>query len=514
MRLVDLTELGATTTAEQWYRGILHKIAEQLDLRTSVSAWWDANQHLSIAQRFNEFMADVVLTEIRESVVVFVDEIDTTLRLDFTDDFFASVRYLYHARANRKDFVRLSFVLLGVASPNDLIKDPERTPFNIGRRVDLEDFTEEEAARDLRAEPDIVRSVFRYTGGHPYLTLRVFRSLAEQPLSSNLEARIDALFWGEQAAKDSNLQFVRDMLTKRAPDREAVLLRYRDVWKEKKVPDQEADPVCAWLRLCGIVRSASGLLEVRNLIYRRVFDLPWIRRNRRVNWARRAAVGGAIAVGLFVVVMAILGPYALVKSKIAIQQSELAKRQSELAKQRQMQAEAARSEEMKARQDADAHAREALRAQEKALASETEAKRQQEIAEKNLSTAQLNARESKARELAALTLEGIGENPDRSILLAMHAVNATLRFGQPPVPAAVDALQRAILSLPVNRNFVGHSGAVLSVAFSPDGKRLRRLVRMERRKCGLRTTVNNCWTQSPEGSCSPCPATRALLSTG
>jgi hypothetical protein len=33
--IVDLTELGANTTAVQWYRGFLEKISEQLDLNGS-----------------------------------------------------------------------------------------------------------------------------------------------------------------------------------------------------------------------------------------------------------------------------------------------------------------------------------------------------------------------------------------------------------------------------------------------------------------------------------------------
>ena len=155
-------------------------------MRISLSDWWGSNLHLGIAQRFNRFLTDVVLKEVSEPVVVFIDEIDTTLRLKFTDDFFASIRYLYNARANHKELARLSFVLLGLASPGCIpTKDAERTPFNIGYRVDLEDFTEEEAVRSLHADRQLVRSVFKYTGGHPYLTLRVFRSMAaESPLES------------------------------------------------------------------------------------------------------------------------------------------------------------------------------------------------------------------------------------------------------------------------------------------------------------------------------------------
>jgi hypothetical protein len=36
-------------------------------------------------------------------------------------------------------------VLLGVASPSDLMKDSARTPFNIGCRIELNDFTVKEA---------------------------------------------------------------------------------------------------------------------------------------------------------------------------------------------------------------------------------------------------------------------------------------------------------------------------------------------------------------------------------
>ena len=78
--------------------------------------------------------------------MVFVDEIDTTLRLDFTDDFFAAIRFLYQNRAADPALQRLSFVLIGVATPGDLIKDAARTPFNIGHGIELTDFTIDEAA--------------------------------------------------------------------------------------------------------------------------------------------------------------------------------------------------------------------------------------------------------------------------------------------------------------------------------------------------------------------------------
>jgi WD40 repeat protein len=78
----------------------------------------------------------------------------------------------------------------------------------------------------------------------------------------------------------------------------------------------------------------------------------------------------------------------------------------------------------------------------------------------------------RARELAAYATESLSEDPERSILLSMQAVNATLRYGQAAEPAAEEALHEAVLSSQVRLTLRGHASAVSGVAFSPDGKRL------------------------------------------
>ena len=82
--------------------------------------------------------------------------------------------------------------------------------------------------------------------------------------------------------------------------------------------------------------------------------------------------------------------------------------------------------------------------------------------------AEQNARESKGRELAAVSAESLSDDPEKSILLGMQAVNATVR----PVSRAEETLHQAILSSRVRLTLRGHSDIVWGVAFSPDGKRL------------------------------------------
>ena len=113
-------------------------------------------------------------------------------------------------------------------------------------------------------------------------------------------------------------------------------------------------------------------------------------------------------------------------------------------------------------------------------------------AKKEARIAVTNARESKAREVAAYANESLGEDPEQSILLGMQAVNATLRFGQPPVPAAEEALHQAILSSRVRMTLRGHSGAVYGVAYSPMASAWPPPVRTTRRRCGTRKAARSC----------------------
>ena len=66
-----------------------------------------------------------------------------------------------------------------------------------------------------------------------------------------------------------------------------------------------------------------------------------------------------------------------------------------------------------------------------AEASARNATLQQKIAELNGSTAERNGRESKGKELAAYANESLDEDPERSIMLGIYAVDSTLRCKNP-----------------------------------------------------------------------------------
>lgn len=320
--VIDLQKLGTPASAEQWYHGFLLEVQAQLALSADVSRWCSERIDLSYAHRLNLYLQEVVLSEIHGRIVIFVDEIDTTLALPYTDDFFIAIRYLYNARASRPDLKRLSFVLIGVATPGDLIKDAERTPFNIGHRVEVGDFTEGEAMPLIEglgfageAGAGCLGRVFYWSSGHPYLTLRIFAELQRRRTSAGddgpVDAAVDALFFRETSGQDSNLQFVRDMLTAKAPDANRALSLYVQISRPGTVRDRELDRDTSWLKLSGVVRSDEGCLAVRNRIYARAFPPAWAEAHISVNWKKRLYRLGAAGFGLMIVVAAILAPVAL-----------------------------------------------------------------------------------------------------------------------------------------------------------------------------------------------------------
>jgi CHASE2 domain-containing sensor protein len=320
--VIDLAQIGTQVTAEQWYLGILAIIEGALMLDTDVVRWWQEHTHLGFTQRLTLFFQLVLLTEITSSVVIFVDEIDTTLSLSFTDDFFMAIRYFYTARTNLPDFHRLSFVLIGVATPSDLIRDPKRTPFNIGQRIDLTDFTFEEAkllAEGLELPIDkrqeVLRWVLEWTGGHPYLTQHLCYIISQQDnknwSKADVENLVSSIFFGAMIEQNSNLQFVRDMLTKRAPEKESVLTIYKEILQAKHpVCDDEQSIIKSHLKLSGVVSIKNAKFQVRNPIYKKAFNPRWVQENLPVPFQKlpaQAVVFASLAVATLTISIRFFG---------------------------------------------------------------------------------------------------------------------------------------------------------------------------------------------------------------
>ncbi len=242
-------------------------------------------------QRLSEFINEVLLEKTTQNIVIFIDEIDSVLNLDFQiDDFFIFLRACFNKRVDSPKYKRLTFVLLGVATPSQLIQDKSRTPFNIGQAIELHGFQLHEAQPLLQgltakvAHPQaVLKQVLAWTGGQPFLTQKLCKLIRNCSfvIPTNGEAEwIENLVrsqvienWGSQDEPE-HLRTIRDRLLKREEQAIRLLKLYREVLTQGGIAAVDS-PEQMELLLSGLAIRQQENLKVHNRIYASIFNSSW-----------------------------------------------------------------------------------------------------------------------------------------------------------------------------------------------------------------------------------------------
>ena len=290
---IDLTAICSdNVTHLGWYKSIFYELVSQFDLLGKINRrqWWKEQEDLSTVQRLGLFFRQVLLQQIKGQIVIFIDEIDSILSLNFpTDDFFAFIRACYNQQVDYPEYKRLTFCLLGVASPTNLIKDKQRTPFNIGQGINLKGFQLSEVAALQQGLQErvgdvagaVMEEILAWTGGQPFLTqklcqLMVEESEQEQPRSVEEVVRAKIIDNWEFQDVPEHLRTIRDRIVMRNEQRAGYLLElYQRVRREGEVAIKVSLEQSE-LQLSGLAIESQGKLRVNNQIYREVFNQNWI----------------------------------------------------------------------------------------------------------------------------------------------------------------------------------------------------------------------------------------------
>lgn len=124
----------------------------------------------------HEFELKKVLDNLPGKLVICLDEIDALTGVEYSDNVFSLIRSIYFGgRTQFPQFKRLTYVLSGVADPAELIKNKSVSPFNIGEKIYLEDFTRSETEQfllqcDLRLPSEVIDRIYYWTSGNPRVT--------------------------------------------------------------------------------------------------------------------------------------------------------------------------------------------------------------------------------------------------------------------------------------------------------------------------------------------------------
>ena len=308
---IDLaSELGSPSDLTTYYLGFLGKIVRSLRMELDLRTWWFQNDTETINQRLLRFFREVVGATIAQPIVFFLDEIDSTLKLTYTDDLFTAIRGMYNERSLVEAYRRITFCLLGVATPNELIRDRRTTAYNVGVTLELRDF--DKSVDDLSPLARLLSSNFElgrylldralyWSGGQPYLTQKFCVDIVENHITDlkGVDQLVTQTFANlDRASTEIHFQQILRFMEERLSNEGATLDLYAKVIKGHRVPDQTT-LAHAELKLSGLVkRDREGNLVSRNPIYQRLFDSAWIestRPRRALDKARRFATAASIA---------------------------------------------------------------------------------------------------------------------------------------------------------------------------------------------------------------------------
>jgi WD40 repeat protein len=293
---IDVSGRGSgNIQEEQWYAGIAYTLIKDFKLGNPLQfmkGWWKERDFLAPPQRLEEVIELILLPNTSAPITIFIDEIDSTLSLDFsTDDFFVLIRSCYDKRSTNPAYQRLTFALIGVATPSHLIADHRRTPFNIGKAIELTGFTLAEAEPlviGLQAHAEdphaVLTEILNWTGGQPFLTQKLcyllvnkdkFIRSGEETIEIERLVRLGAIENWESKDNPPHFKTISTRLTINENRSSSLLGLYQQILTNGSLAIEDRSEERE-LQLSGVVVKSGNELRIANLIYTAIFDRSWV----------------------------------------------------------------------------------------------------------------------------------------------------------------------------------------------------------------------------------------------
>jgi tetratricopeptide (TPR) repeat protein len=258
-------------TAIDTHEDILSSVREQInDLRIR-------NIAKSPVQAHNEELR-TLLKAVKGKLVFILDEIDSLTRTSFSDNVFSQIRSTYFSRVNYPVLEKLTYVLSGVVEPTEIIKNPKISPFNIGEKIHLDDFTHDEYLTFInQAElswlgEDVIERVYYWAEGNPRITWDICYEL--QNKTDLTPAKVDAFVKDLYLTSydKAPIDTIRSLVKEDRDLRDAIIQLAYDKGNTL------SDKIKSKLYLAGIVNYSDNDVKIKNRIINDSLSLKWLQK--------------------------------------------------------------------------------------------------------------------------------------------------------------------------------------------------------------------------------------------
>ncbi len=183
------TDLGKLSNSDfesiqQFYIALAHSLADQLDVETQIEDRWSDRRAPNI--NFERYLLREVMPKAGGHLFWALDAVDRLAATDFGSEVFGLFRSFHIESTDNPDtpWGNLSVIIAHSTEAHLLINDAYRSAFNVGERIELQDFSREqvEALNQLYGSPlataELITRFYDLVGGQPYLVRLGLNELA------------------------------------------------------------------------------------------------------------------------------------------------------------------------------------------------------------------------------------------------------------------------------------------------------------------------------------------------
>lgn len=190
--LTDFQKLNAAHLEgiDSFFLALADSIAEQLGFDDIVpeQSW---NPRRGPSMNFDRFLRREILSRVESRLVWGMDEVDRLFACKFASEAFGLFRSWHNERSldPTGPWQKLTMAIAYATEAHLFITDINQSPFNVGTRLFLEDFTLEQVSElnrryghPLKSQAELT-AFYELLGGHPYLTRRGLHEMAAHTVS-------------------------------------------------------------------------------------------------------------------------------------------------------------------------------------------------------------------------------------------------------------------------------------------------------------------------------------------
>lgn len=192
---IDFSIIGGYTETECFNHLIDETINLHIDILSDAECEINELRNKTNYTGYKMFTRELrIILKYVDKLVFILDEIDALARTDYSDRVFSTIRSHYFQRENYNELNKLTYILSGVIEPKDIIKDPNISPFNIGEKIYINDFTRDEyntfiCKTNIKELDNIAlqNRIYYWTKGNPRMTWDVCAIVEELKIKSEEE---------------------------------------------------------------------------------------------------------------------------------------------------------------------------------------------------------------------------------------------------------------------------------------------------------------------------------------